>query len=718
MKLLPLLLLFLFSSISYASPTVWVDQGEAIAARSASFSNSEDRLFNADLLTLQLLLDQAPHEDTGDRSHIITLPMPDGSTSRYQVVESPIVQTDPSYSPPRVKTYRVFGVDDPGASGRIDIGPSGFHGMVFTSQGRVFIDPANEDPLTTTYGSGFAKQMTGSQFSCGVDHMMDRSPVAEFVELRARGALARVSGQLLTYRLAVSATREFADKFANDAAARDAISTAVNRVNEIYERDLGIRLLLVANDGSLVEQAGDDQFTDGNSFALLGQNTSWLNEPTRLGSGNYDVGHVVGSAGGGLARIGSVCQSTKAEGFTGLGFLSSERFAVDYLAHELGHQFGADHSFNGTSVNCVSPNRVSGSAFEPGSGSTIMGYAGICGVEDLQNSTDATFHAGSITQINSYVSGPGNACDALIDTDPVGNTDPVVSAIANKTIPKETAFFLEIAASDADVTDTLSYQWDQIDSGTATDAATFGTDLGDNALFRTYEPRIDNNRRDFPSVDTQRRGEFDDAEVLPCRSRDINFRVTARDGNSGQATRDVTITVDGDAGPFRVTNYNTAQTINYTGPVTVRWDVANTFRSPIACSAVDIDLLTFAPGYSTYSVHSLLSGTINDGQAVVALTDDAQRARFRVSCSSNYFYDISDGDLLITGTAGGTYLDNEFDSYPSERGTIGFSAPECPATGTASGRSSRSGGGSVSWLIPLFGIVGLLRRQFRVGSAF
>ncbi len=729
MKLLPLLLLFLFSSTSYASPTVWVDQGDAVAARSFPISNSADRIFNADLLTLQLLLDQAPHEDTGDRSHIITLPMPDGSTSRYRVVESPIIQTNPSSPPPRVKTYRVFGVDDPGASGRIDIGPSGFHGMVFTSQGRIFIDPASDMPLTTSYASGYASKMTGSQFSCGVDHMMDRSPVAEFVELRARGALARVSGQLLTYRLAVSATREFADRItdsAGDADVNDVITTAINRVNEIYERDLGIRLLLVGNgDTGLIEQSGDDQFTDSNGFALLSQNTNWLNG--KLTSGGYDVGHVFASAGGGLARIGSVCQSTKAEGFSGRGSfpltppINADRFFIDYVAHELGHQFGADHSFNGTTLNCVSPNRVSGSAFEPGSGSTIMAYADICGAEDLQSSTDATFHAASIAQINNFVNGPGNACDALIDTDPVGNSDPVVSVVTNKTVPKGTAFFLDAVATDGDG-DTLSYQWDQMDSGTATDANSFGTDLGDNALFRSYLPRLDVSRRDFPSLDTQIQGWYDDAEVLPCRSREMNFRLTVRDNESGQGTRDVKLSVDGNSGPFTITNFNTPGTINpAVDTVSLTWDVANTFRAPVACGAVKIDLLASAdPDYSDYSVFPLVASTLNDGSAIFSILPadlNAPYARFRVTCSDNYFYDISDARLQING--GGSYTLDDFTTFPNEKGeTLPAAAPECPVLGTSSGRSSRSGGGSVSWLIPLFGIVGLLRRQFRAGNAF
>ena len=240
MKLLPLLLLFLFSSTSYASPTVWVDQGDGFAARSASFVNSDDRIFNADLSTLQQLLDQAPHESTGDRSHVITLPMPDGSVSRYQVVESPISERDPSSLTPSVKTYRVFGLDEPGSTGRIDIGPLGFHGMVFTSNGRVFIDPASDAPVTTSYASGYASKMIGSQFSCGVDHMMDRSPVAEFVELRARGALARAAGELLVYGVAVSATRRFANQVGpDDSDVLGRIVAAIDAVNVIITGHIG-----------------------------------------------------------------------------------------------------------------------------------------------------------------------------------------------------------------------------------------------------------------------------------------------------------------------------------------------------------------------------------------------------------------------------------------------------------------------------------------------
>ena len=658
--------------------------------------------FSADETGLRNLLSSVPHRSSGDFSQQIQLPMPDGNLARFQVVESPIAADRLAQRYPETKAYKVFGIDDEHASGRIDISARGFSGMLQTSQGRVFIDPDYASAQPNLYLSRYRNSgQLSPRFSCGV-HAIDRS--REFSKTVESKAAQRVPGMLLEYRLAVSATEEYVTAVydqSNPASAVDqaqaAIFTAINRVNQIYERDLGIRLVLVSDNEQLIESGSNVSFSNYDPLKMLRENANWIN--AEIGIGNYDIGHVFGTSGGGLARVGSVCDDRsgsngtyKAHGVTGLYNPVGDLFYIDYVAHEIGHQFGAEHSFNGSTSSCGGNNRVAASAFEPGSGSTIMAYAGLCGVEDLQMNSDDTFHAGSISQIDAFTDSAGLL--ACATQSPTFNSDPVIlSGAPDRVIPANTPFELDNGL----VTDSgpLSYQWDQMNTGSATDASSFGADLGNNPLFRSYPPRAE-SRRNFPALGTQLSGEFDDAEVLPCSTRDLDFRLTVRDLDGGQATDAVRVSVDANSGPFRVTSFTSAQTIDADSPLFVEWDTANTDQAPVNCQNVDIDLLTFNDAnYSRYSVHSLLTTTPNDGRQEMTFPLPGlshPRARLRVKCSNSIFYDLSDADLLIQGNQPlSHYSDSDEKTYFNTGGTVSTTATACSATTAI---SERGGGGS------------------------
>jgi hypothetical protein len=264
------------------------------------------------------------------------------------------------------------------------------------------------------------------------------------------------------------------------------------------------------------------------------------------------------------------------------------------------------------------------------------------------------------------------------------------------------------------------YQWDQMNTGTATDANSFGTDLGNNPLFRSYKPRPD-SQRNFPALGTQLNGEFDDVEVLPCSARNLDFRMTVRDLNSGQATDDVRVTVDANSGPFRVTSPSSPQTIDASNFLLVEWDVANTRQAPVSCNNVDIDLLTFNDAsYSRYSVHSLWVGTPNDGRQLIDFPMPGlshPRARLRVKCSNNIFYDISDADLVISGSLpSSSYSDSDNATVFNTGGTVGTTAPSCPGNVMT---ASRSGGGSGAvdalWLLLMTAVFSVVKIHRRYG---
>ncbi|MBT4449460.1 MAG: DUF5011 domain-containing protein, partial [Gammaproteobacteria bacterium] len=662
-----LILGLLGSSLSFAQTPLW--QISNTVANRGAIDNRHEVFFSTDSLALRSLLNSAPQEFSADFSHIISLPLPDGSLSRFSIIESPIMAATLAAKFPELKTYKVFGLDDSGASGRVDISPNGFRAMLNTSHGRVTIDPVGG--LYRVRSRSTSDNNTA--FQCGATE----SGVSETISptIAQRSVAQRVSNNYLVYRLAVSATLEYVNAVGGtlDAAMAE-ITTAVNRVNQIYERDLGIRLQLITNNDLLIDVDGSAGFTNNNTISLLSENQVWID--AQVGSANYDIGHIFSTSSGGLAQIGTVCfDPAKAKGVTGLPNPTGDTFYIDFIAHEIGHQFRAEHSFNGSTSSCAS-GRVAGYAYEPGSGSTIMSYSGICGAENIQVSSDATFHSTSISRINSYTSSLGTCFSLLSANNP---SEPIANAGADRIIPVGTPFLLTGTGSDMDG-DTLSYQWDQINLGSITTSANFGSDLGDNPLFRSYAPQPVTSR-DFPALGTQVDGLVDLSEALPCTSRNLDFRLTVRDGKSGQAIDDVLLTVDNTAGPFKVTSHTTASTIvPAAGTVNVTWDVANTNNALLNCSAVDIDLLTFSPGHASYSVTSLSANTANDGSDLVNIPDNSNDfARFRVKCSNNIFYDISDADLVIQGA--GVFPTSGQQTFFNTNGVaFAASASECVAT--------------------------------------
>lgn len=730
-------LTLLFAWNAHAASEIWQDVTPALASARGT---SEIRVFQANDTALRGALSDP---DTG-QDYRFEIPMPDGELALFRLREFPVLAPELAAKYPGIKTYRVVGVDDPHVTGVIDITPLGFHGMIETSAGRVFIDPEDFRLQNHIYRTRFARHETRKGFNCGVE-AHSRIPAVPADPLAAsRKTAQRVPGSLLEYRLAVAVTLEYYQFFGSDIGTTAAIATTIARVNFVYARDHGILLTLVANNDEIYETVDSFLLDNGDELQLLGQVDDWIDTRLTGGDGAYDIGHMFSRPaflGGGVAFLGAACNSNiKAGGVSGLPDPTGDPFNIDLVAHEIGHQFNAEHSFNGTSSSCV--NRNASTAYEPGSGSSIMAYAGICAAEDLQANSDASFHAGSIAEVNAFTAGDGS-CYSLNNTPgapiPAPNSDPVITAIANTTIPANTPFLIgdpsgPPAANDIDL-DILEYRWDQMDAGCPTDSASFGTDNGSNALFRSYGPRGE-SWRDFPALGTQVLGRYDKAEVLPCNNRVLDFRLTATDGRSGQDFEDIRVSVTNAAGPFEITNVGTP--IVAGAAFAVDWDVAGTNLAPVNCASVDIDLIVFSPGKLRYSIYPLtLDSPVNDGSALATVNPPTRQtgvgstARVRVKCSDNIFYDISDADLTVTQGVGPTdeLDDDDFETrYFANIATTGFAAPACgavvdcsppkPDTDTRNLNGDASAFG-YAWLLLLGSVAALRRiRVVRVDSEF
>ncbi len=597
------------------------------------------------------LLQSAPMERTlaAKTSPLsLNIPTPDGTFQRFAIVEVQIMEPGLAAQYPEIHTYAGQGIDDPTATIRLDVTMAGFHAMVRSSDDDYFIDPHNRgDPQHyVLHAKKNADRSLLRNWSCTLE--ADPQIVEELRQLVAAGILTPTGPTLRTYRLACAADGEYTAFFGGTVAAgHSAIVTAVNRVDGVYETEFAIRMVLVANNDTLIfTNSTTDPYTNNNGSTMLTQNQTTID--ARIGSANYDIGHVFSTGGGGIAGLGVVCRAgQKAHGVTGLTSPTGDDFYIDYVAHEMGHEFGANHPFNSITSNCGGGNRNASTAYEPGSGTTIMAYAGICGADDIQPHSDAYFHTISFDEIVAYTNtGLGNGCPVQSAT---GNSAPTSISVPTGgfTIPISTPFALTGSATDPNG-DPLTYCWEEFDLGPS---GSPNSPSGNAPIFRSFNPGSSPSRT-FPQQSDLLNNTQTIGEILPTYTRSLAFRLTARDNRSGGGGVDhsslLTFNVNAGAGPFLVTSPNTAVSWGGNSTQTVTWNVANTSSSPVSCANVNI-LLSTDGGVTFPTV--LAASTPNDGSQAVTIPNTATTtARIKVEAVGNIFFDLSNVNFTITAS--------------------------------------------------------------------
>lgn len=657
-KLLILSTLLLFSVAGFAQQNNWKKFDSKITSevRENNVKVTDYSLFTLNINEIQSKLKNAPDIDQKSARKGILLSFPNlvGNFDTYEIFESSTMHPDLQSRYSEVRSYVGFKKGDKSSSLRFTIDPYfGFNGMVRNNGGIYYIDSYTKDnQVYKLYDRKKASSL--NQFEClfNGDSEMKEAPTAAQKTV--------IDGLKRKYRLAITTTTEYTAYIAGQAgvgsgtdaqkkaAVLAAVNLAVTRLNEVFERDMSIRLQLIANTDALFF-ISTDTFNTFNASQMLSENISVTN--SIIGAPNYDIGHLFfrvtnANDNNGLAATPSVCGNSKAGGVTGCVIPVGDPFVIDFVAHEMGHQFGAKHTQNN---GC---NRNAPTSIEPGSASTIMGYAGIC-APNVQNNSDAYYHAVSIREMYTTLTGTGSPSTCGEKT-PINNAEPIVNAGLDKSIPKSTPFVLTASATDAN-NDSLTYTWEQIDPGAVTATAPPTSTLAAGPLFRSFSPAAANYRY-FPKLPViVTPSTVSTWEVLPSVARDLNFSVLVRDNNAlgGQTGRDdVKLTVVSTAGPFVVTSQNTAGVVWIEGQSqTITWNVANTTAAPVSTPNVSI-LLSTDEGLTF--PHILAASTPNDGSHTITIPGglgNSTKARIMVKAIENVFLNVNSQNFTVNSSA-------------------------------------------------------------------
>ena len=578
----------------------------------------------------------------------ITLPDANGDLKRFTIKETSTFEKGLQEKYPNIRSYTAKGIDDPTAIAKISIGTDGFHGTIYSgNHATVYIDPHSKDKKDYIVYSRLNLPKNEIDFKCMVEETVN-----EKVENTTFNRIVN-DGKLRTYRIAIVTSGEYSQFHINrqnvpstatdavkKAAVLSAMNTSMTRINGVFEKDLGVNMVIVSNNDSIIFlDANTDNISDGSASTMINETQSICD--AQIGNANYDIGHIFSIGGAGLAGLGVVCVSgQKARGVTGISSPINDPYDVDYVAHELGHQFGATHTQNN------SCNRTNSTAVEPGSGSTVMGYAGICspnvfGAGNATGNSDDHFHTVSIAQMQNIIQTSGN-CATLSDTN---NATPTADAGNDYIIPKSTPFRLTGEATDADGLNSLTYNWEQIDNEVGPIMPPESTNAV-GPMFRSL-PSKTVPVRYFPDLSVIVAGKDGTWEVLPSVARDLNFAFTVRDNNSGggsTARDDVKVTV-ADVPVFAVTSQQSSETWDVGSSQEITWSHTTTNTAPINCTSVNIKMST--DGGITFPI-VLKANTPNYGSETIIVPNNAStNVRIMVEAVGNIFYNVNNSSITI-----------------------------------------------------------------------
>lgn len=645
-------LLTLYSATSFAQFNLLKETSKARLPEENIFARSHNpekyELYTINHKQLLETVKDAPRLSNNPSNVVLKFPDANGKITSFWIYDNPVMEEELAQDIPNIRSLKGVNIENPSTSLSISLSDIfGLHVMGMKTDGSVYyIDSFTKDLNTVIIYDRSDLESPKTNFICLTEEN-------ETVEKSLSNQTLSLDNKKRTFRLALACTTEYANFHISKAPTNvpnvtikqkknivlAAMNVTLTRLNQIFERELNIHLNLIANNRDIIFVTSDN-FSNNNANALIDESQIEINKI--IGSSNYDIGHTFSTGGGGLASLGSVCNSwSKAQGITGSPSPVGDPYDVDYVAHEMGHQFGANHTFN----NSCQFNINRPTAMETGSGSTIMSYAGIC-APNVQMNVDPYYHYVSIQEMQTFLSTA--TCAQQIT---ISNNAPVVSPLVSKTIPYGTPFILSTTATDSDG-DQLTYTFEQTNTEIATQPPLENATNG--PAFRSIAPN-NNNYRSFPSESTVLAGTTNsngivssEWERLANRARTYSFVTTVRDNNPNGGrvvyTQPVLITA-ANTGPFVITypnnNPSVTESVWNTGTTkNITWNVAGTTTNNI--NVTDVNILISTDNGVTYT--SLLSNTPNDGNETVTIPtslDNTYEGRIKIEAVGNIFYTVS-----------------------------------------------------------------------------
>lgn len=647
------------SGISFAQTyRLWTSGSSKISSpileNMSRFENPQ--LYHLNISGLKNVLAKAPKRLTGKSETIISFPNSAGKMENFKVTENSNFEPELAAKYPDIKSYIGENMKDPASKVYFSISSLGLSSMeICGDKSAVFIQPYTKDLSTYIIYKKSDSKDNLNKLECKVLDIAPKGNLKTISNKNADDAILR------TFRLALSCTGEYTSYFGGTKAqALAAMNNTMTRVNGIFENDFAVRMILIANNDDLIyTDAATDPYSP--SSQMDNWNLELMNNlSSSIGNNNFDIGHLFGRDGGGgnAGCIGCICDNnmstyvdqgvTRPSGYKGSGYTSpangipsGDTFDIDFVAHEMGHQFGGNHTLSFEPQYGLKP-------VEPGSGSTIMGYAGVTNY-DVQKNSDPFFHALSIEQITDNIK--TKTCSVNTNT---GNSVPTANAGLDYIIPKSTPFMLTGSGTDADG-DQLTYIWEQMDKGTSSETgANSAAKESKNAgpIFRSWTPSSSPVRY-FPVMSSILAGALKtagteiDVEALPSVARTLNFRFTVRDnkaGGGGNNSDDTKLTVNPAAGPFMITSQNTAVSYIKGSSQTATWDVAGTTANGV--NTANVDILWSTDNGNTWI--TLLTTTPNDGSETITIPDTLTNSgRIMIKGSNHIFFDINNANISV-----------------------------------------------------------------------